>query len=384
MKPRGISKSRCQKPVFSREGAFFQRRGAEQKRERRREISFFLCATLHPSSAPLRSTGARGAHFKTMRRWLNICGSMFVLGLLAGCTPAPSQRVQGYVEGEFVHVASPLAGQLTTLSVQRGAQVKKDDPLFALEHGLETAAREEAERRLIQAKATLDDAKKGRRPTELNSLDAQLGQARAALSLSEKEFQRQDDLHRRGVSSAEAFDRARALRDQDEHRVTQLEADSQTARLGSREDQVAAAEANVRALQAGVTQAEWTLSQKHQGTPQEGLVFDTLYQQGEWVAAGRPVVVLLPAANIKVRAFVPETRVGAIHLSESARVLVDGGGEPFAGKVSFISPQAEFTPPVIYSQESRGKLVFMIEIRFDAAAAVKLHPGQPVDVEFAP
>ena len=319
-----------------------------------------------------------------MRRWLKICGSMFVIGLLAGCTPAPSQRVQGYVEGEFVHVASPLAGQLTTLSVQRGAQVKKDDPLFALEHGLETAAREEAERRLIQAKATLEDAKKGRRPTELNSLDAQLGQARAALSLSEKEFQRQDDLHRRGVSSAEAFDRARALRDQDEHRVTQLEADSQTARLGSREDQVAAAEANVRALQAGVTQAEWTLSQKHQGAPQEGLVFDTLYQQGEWVAAGRPVVVLLPAANIKVRAFVPETRVGAIHLGESARVLVDGGGEPFAGKVSFISPQAEFTPPVIYSQESRGKLVFMIEIRFDAAAAVKLHPGQPVDVEFAP
>ena len=323
---------------------------------------------------------ARG-NFASRHRWLQLCGSVLVLALLAGCTKRPSQRVQGYVEGEFVHIASPLAGQLDTLSVQRGAQVKMGDPLFALEHGMETAAREEAERKLAQAKATFEDVKKGRRSSELNSMDAQLGQARAALVLSEKEYARQEDLHRRGVSSAELLDRARATRDQDRQRVAQMEADLQTARLGSREDQVDAAEANVRALQAGVAQADWALSQKKQSAPQDGLVFDTLYQQGEWVAAGRPVIVLLPPANVKVRAFVPETRVGTIHPGMSARVFVDGIAEPFAGKVSFISPQAEFTPPVIYSQESRGKLVFMIEIRFDATAAVKLHPGQPVDVE---
>ena len=379
-----IFKSGCRKLAFSREGPCFQRRGAEQEREPRSDISIFLCATLHPHTSPERSAEALGAHLTAICRWLNICGSVLALVLLAGCTPAPSQRVQGYVEGEFVHVASPLAGQLTTLSVQRGAQVKKGDPLFALEHGMETAAREEAERRLAQAKATLEDVKKGRRPSELNSLDAQLGQARAALVLSEKEFARQEDLHRRGVSSAELFDRARATRDRDRQHVTQIEADLQTARLGSREDQVSAAEANMRALQAGVAQADWSLSQKRQSAPQDALVFDTLYQQGEWVAAGRPVIVLLPPANIKVRAFVQETRVGSVKLGAGVRVFVDGVGEPFSGKVSFISPQAEFTPPVIYSQDSRGKLVFMIEIRFDPAVAVKLHPGQPVDVEFAP
>ena len=64
-------------------------------------------------------------------------------------------------------------------------------------------------------------------------------------------------------------------------------------------------------------------------------------------------------------------------------VFVDGVGEPFRrqGHLS-ISPQAEYTPPVIYSQESRQKLVFMIESRFDATTAAKLHPGQPVDVKF--
>ena len=381
MKARGISQRRHRESEASREVRFFQRRGAENMRELRRRDSIFLCETLHPPSAPLRSKAIPDAHFTVMRRWLNACVISLVLGLFAGCSPAPSQRVQGYVEGEFVHVASPLAGQLTTLSVQRGAQVKKDDPLFALEQGLETAAKEEAERKLAQAKATLEDVKKGRRPSELNSLDAQLRLARTALVFSEKEYQRQDDLHRRGVSSAEAFDRARTARDQDTHRVAQLEADSQTARLGSREDQVAAAEANVRALQAGVTQADWALSQKRQSAPEDGLIFDTLYQQGEWIAAGRPVIVLLPPANVKVRAFVSETRVGAIKLATGVRVFVDGVSGPFSGKVSFISPQAEFTPPVIYSQDSRGKLVFMIEIRFDPAVAVKLHPGQPVDVE---
>src|SRR5208283_1505784 len=121
-----------------------------------------------------------------------------------------------------------------------------------------------------------------------------------------------------------------------------------------------------------------------QTAPKGGLVFDTLYRPGEWVAAGRPVVALLPPENVKVRAFVPETRVGAIHPGDPVRVTVDGMAEPFLGKVSFISPQSEYTPPVIYSEESRGKLVFMVEMVFDAATAGNLHPGQPVDVLFGP
>jgi HlyD family secretion protein len=304
------------------------------------------------------------------------------LGTLAGCHRTASDRVQGYVEGEYVYVASPFAGQLETLSVQRGVQVKPGDRLFALECGLETAAREEAVRKLAQGRANLEDAKKGKRPPEIESAESQLKQARAALVLSEKEDKRQADLHQRGVTSAEDFDRARSARDQDDHRVRQLEADLATAHLPSRDDQITAAEANVHALEAALAQADWNLAQKRQDAPQSGLVYDLLYQQGEWVAAGRPVVALLPPENIKVRAFVPEGMVGTIHPGDRVSVFVDGVGEPFIGKVTYISPQAEYTPPVIYSQESRQKLVFMIESRFDAATAAKLHPGQPVDVKF--
>ncbi len=314
--------------------------------------------------------------------WRNLGVILAGLAALAGCHRQSSGRVQGYVEGEYVYVASPFAGQLETLSVKRGDLVKSGDPLFALECGLETAARDEANRKLTQGRANLEDAKKGKRPPELESAEETLKQARAASIMSEKEYKRQDDLYHRGVSSAEDFDRARSTRDQDAHRVQQLEADLATAHLGSRDDQVAAAEANVRALEAALAQADWNLAQKRQSVPQNGLVYDLLYQQGEWVAAGKPVVALLPPGNVKVRAFVPEAKVGSIHPGQSVSVFVDGVGEPFAGKVTYISPQAEYTPPVIYSQESREKLVFMVESRFDSAIAAKLHPGQPVDVEF--
>ena len=293
--------------------------------------------------------------------WRWVGGLVFAaLCLLAGCDRPQRDVVQGYVEGEFVYVASPLAGALESLFVQRGSQINAGDSLFALECGAETAAQAQAAKRLEEGRARLDDAKKGKRPPEIEAIEAQLKQSRAALELSEKEFGRQSNLFRSGTTSTQELDRARSARDQDRQRVSQLEADLETAQLGSRSDQIAAAEANMRALEAALAGAEWDLSQKRQNASQAGLVFDTLYRTGEWVAAGKPVVVLLPPANIKVRAFVPEARVGTIHVGDPVRVVVDGVSEPFSGKVSFISPQAEYTPPVIYSQESRGKLVLSL------------------------
>ena len=112
------------------------------------------------------------------------------------------------------------------------------------------------------------------------------------------------------------------------------------------------------------------------------MIFDILYWKGEWIAAGRPVVALLPPQNVKVRTFVPEPNISKVHYGDRIQVYVDGLREPLIAKVSFISPRVEYTPPVIYSQESRSKLVVMIEGTFDPETAAKLHPGQPVDVQF--
>lgn len=308
---------------------------------------------------------------------------MFV-GVVAGCAPADSGRVQGYVEGEFVYIASPLAGKLLTLHVKRGSQVVADQLLFSLDAMAETALRDSAERRVQQARDTLEDLYKGKRPTEIASLEAQLAQARAALKFSEPEYERMAKLVKAKATSMQEFEQAQATRDQDRQRVSQLLAELDTARLGARADQIAAAKEDIRALESSLAKAEWDASQKEQTALEAGLVFDTLYREGEWVPAGKPVVVLLPPRNIKVRAFVPQTAIATLHVGDTVSVLVDGVLDPFRGKISYISPRAEYTPPVIYSQESRDKLVFMIEVVFDPDVAVKLHPGQPVDVSWKP
>jgi HlyD family secretion protein len=301
--------------------------------------------------------------------------------ILTGCGRETYKQFQGYIEGEFVYVSSPLAGTLKTLWTKRGDQVKAGDPLFELDNTPEKAAMDEAERRLAQARANYADAKKGKRPSEIQSMKAHLEQAKAALVLAEKEFIRQEKLVRiPGASAEQDLDKARSVREQERQRVAQLESDLKTAGLGSRTDQIAASEENMKALEALLAKARWNLAQKTLQATRPALVFNTMYREGEWVGQGRPVVALLPPQNIKVRFFVPETITGTVRPGDTVSVLVDGMGTPLAGKVSFISPQAEYTPPVIYSRESRSKLVFMIEAVFDPETAKKLQPGQPVDV----
>lgn len=302
--------------------------------------------------------------------------------LLAACSKSDDNLRQGYIEADFVYVSSAYAGRLDSLAVQRGAQVKRGDALFSLDDAPERAARDEAARRRTQAAANLTDARKGRRPTEIDSLRAQLGQAIAALDLAQKEVQRQEKMIKvAGATTEQELDRARSTRQQNRERVAQLEADIKTARLGSRSDQLVAAEANLKALDAALAKAEWDLAQKRQTAPVGGAVFDTLYREGEWVAAGRPIVALLPPQHVKLRVFVPETWLSSLHVGDVLKVQADGAAAVDA-KVSFISPRAEYTPPVIYSRESRAKFVYLVEARFDPAVAEKLHPGQPVDVRF--
>src|SRR5262245_23941404 len=220
--------------------------------------------------------------------------------LLAGCKPEANDRIQGYIEGEFVYVASPRAGSLRKLEVVKGAQVEKGDPLFVLDAMPETSVRDEAQRKLDRATSLLEDAKKGKRPTELESAAAALEQARAALVLSEREVARQEKLQQSpGATTERDVDLARSARDQDRQHVAELAADLDTARLGSRADQIAAAEADVRSSQAALATAEWELGEKRQLAPRAGLVFDTLYRDGDWVGAGLAVLMLRPPAHLK-------------------------------------------------------------------------------------
>jgi HlyD family secretion protein len=134
----------------------------------------------------------------------------------------------------------------------------------------------------------------------------------------------------------------------------------------------------VRAARAQLEQAEWRLGELSQAAPKAGRVIDTLYRPGEWVAAGAPVISMLPPDNVKVRFFVPEPQLGAIQIGDEVQVDCDACAPDLVAEISFIAPEAEYTPPVIYSREMRAKLVYMVEAK--PRQTDSLRPGQPVDV----
>lgn len=313
-----------------------------------------------------------------MKTWLRCLGLALLLGL-AACAEEPSGAWWGYVEGEFVYVSPQVAGILEILRVDTGGQAQAGQELFVLEAERERAAMREAGQALAAAESRLADLAKGQRPTELASIRARLAEVRAAAGLSRAELARREELFARGVLAQEELDQARTQAEADAARERDLSAQLSTARLGGRADALRAAGAEVEARRAGLDQARWSLDQKRRTAPAAGLVFDVYRRPGETVPAGGPVLALLPPERVKVRFFAPEPALAG--LAVGSPVQVSGDGLPaFIARVSYVSPSAEYAPPVIYSAQNRAKLVWLVEARTDPETAARLHPGQPVEV----
>jgi HlyD family secretion protein len=144
--------------------------------------------------------------------------------------------------------------------------------------------------------------------------------------------------------------------------------------------EIKAQDAAARAARAALDMAEWRLAQRSVAAPVGGRVADVLAQPGETMAAGAPVVSLLPPANIFIRFFIPEPALSGVHRGDAVALACDGCPAGLRATISFISPQAEYTPPLIYSESSRAKLVFLVEARPPPEQASRLNPGQPIEV----
>ena len=249
-----------------------------------------------------------------MKNYLPVKVLLIVLATLAftGCGRRDSSAYQGYLEGEFVYLASPLAGRLDKLEVQKGTHVAAGAPLFTLEQGAELTTLRESAERLRQAQARLADLRKGQRPSELAAIEARLAQARTAAELSRLELERATKLRQTAVLSDDDFDRVRLNHEANSTLIAETAAQFVTAQLGARADTIAAAEADAAAAQAALDRAGWAVAQKSQSAPRAGLIYDTLYREGEFVSAASPVVALLPPENIKVRFFVPEAEFSVL------------------------------------------------------------------------
>ena len=301
---------------------------------------------------------------------------------LMGCSKPANDAWQGYMEGEFVLLASPYAGQLQKLSVKRGERIDAGKPVFVLEQENERAARLEAEQRVKTAVARLENLQGAHRTPELEAAKAQAAQARASRELSASQLAQTEKLFKGGFVAQARLDEARSAHARDVARVAEADAQLRNLQLPlGRAAELEGAETEVGTARAALAQAEWRLGQKSVLAPAAGTVQDTFFVEGEWVPAGRPVTSILPPGNVKARFYVPEVALGTLKIGQAVQISCDSCGAPVNGKLSYVSTQAEYAPPLLYSKESRAKLVFLAEARPDAATA--LRPGQPVDVKLA-
>lgn len=300
--------------------------------------------------------------------------------LANACSRSPDNIYQGYVEGEFVYIATAEAGRLEHLSVQRGQDIASGAPLFSLESTELGAARQQAREQLANAEAQLRDIETGKRPAELDITRAQRAQAIAERDKAVVQSQRDEVLFAAGAISQAQRDASRADARTSAARVAELDSRLKVDQLPGRESQRTALAAQVAAARAALAQADWRFDQSRILATRAGRIIDTLYREGEWVPAGNPVIKMLPPQSVKVRFFVPEGILGKCRTGHTVRIACDGCAQSMEARITYIATDAEYTPPVIYSNERRDKLVYLIEANILDTDALKLHPGQPVQV----
>jgi HlyD family secretion protein len=298
---------------------------------------------------------------------------------LGACSGANDQTFQGWVEADPVFVGPDDTGRVDKLMVREGDAVTAAAPLFTLDDELQRADVAAGQAAVAEARARLDRAEaQQQRPAEIAVLEAQEQRAAAMLALSTAEFERQKTLAERGFTPKAQLDTAQANYNRDRALLEEVRRQIKVAQLTAREEDIAAARQTLAMAEARLKSAETKLARRSLASPVAGTVKQLYFRPGEMVPAGRPVLSVLPPANVKVRFFVPEARLPKVALGDTVQVRCDGCDGDLSARIDFIAQTAEFTPPVVYTLEERAKLVFLVEAR--PAQPERLRVGQPVRV----
>jgi HlyD family secretion protein len=290
-----------------------------------------------------------------------------------GATPKRAY-LSGYIVGDDLNLAAPVSGTVQSVSVVDGQRVSPGQALFSIAPATLEAQGEQAA------------ANVSANQTQISSAEAQLRQAQAQVTANEATAARaRADLARlEGVKRDDPA--AVAGKDLDQAHAALREADANVVAAqktaDARRADIAKAEAQTRQAAGGQRSVQIQVAQLSPTSPAEGRVQQVYYQAGEWVAANQPVVSVIPDGKVKVRFFVPEANVSHYRPGQTVHFSCDGCATGLTARIGYVSPDPEFTPPIIFSRESRDRMVFMVEAY--PTNPQRLNPGLPVEVEPLP
>jgi HlyD family secretion protein len=286
----------------------------------------------------------------------------------------------GYVEADLRYIG-PIEGErLLSLAVDAGSAVEPGAPLFSMETPLLDAQRAEAAARITQMEAQLQNLQAAlNRPQQVAVLEAAVRRAEAELKLSQLTYDRQAKLYSQGDVSKAALDNAQMALSRDQATLAEAKRQVDAALLTGRTQEIQGAGAALRQAREQLDQLDIRIARQKVTAPAAGVVQEVFFRPGEMVSAGQPVLSLLPPEGRKARFYVPQAQLARLKLGELVEVACDGCPQDLRARVFYVSGQEEFTPPVIFSDAEREKLVFKLEARMEGAAR-ELPVGLPLRI----
>lgn len=286
---------------------------------------------------------------------------------------------QGYIEGDYTYLSSPKSGALTSLAAHRGDTVKQNTLLYALDNKPEVFTSQEKKSNLSKAQDILNDMQRAKREEVIIDLTAKREHADATYRFLVKKHQRHKLLFNSNVLDRNTYDETVSNLEKTRALIKQYTAQIKNAkRSRARIDTIKAQEDLIHAYQSLYDFANWQLEQKKGYAPADGVIMETYYRVGEYVRASSPVIKLLSPQNKYVLFFVKEPELASLKLGQMLTINCDACKPNNQAKVSFISPKAEFTPPLVFSRDNNSKLIY--KVRAKLMTPDTFHPGQPVIV----
>lgn len=312
-----------------------------------------------------------------MKTWI-AAGCAVALGLGGGCGRPEKPDASGTVEVTEVRVAAEVAGRILALPACEGQAVQKGDLLARLDPATHEARLAEARAARDLAQAQLDLLKAGSRTEDIRRAEAQWREAKAAAWVAEQTLTRIRKLFEQGSVSEQQADEAKASAERTAAAAASAGEQYEKLVKGSRAEEIRAAEAGLAQASARVALAEKSLRDTEVRSPIGGTVLLRVAETGELAAPGSPLATVADLQDAWLTLYIPEPRLASVKLGSKVRVRVDGRTDSYTGTVSFISPQAEFTPRNVQTSEERAKLVYRVKVTLPESEGV-FKPGLPAD-----
>jgi HlyD family secretion protein len=311
--------------------------------------------------------------------------------LLAACDkghePGPDRNaiiLSGTVEAREIDLSFRVNGHVERLMADEGDKISAADVVAQLDTRDFQLSLQRVTATADAAKAALDSLRAGTRKQEIRAAEADLQKARAQLNFAGSEVKRVERLVPKQLASEQQLEQEQLKQKVAKATVEQARQHLMLLEEGPRREDIQRAEKEYAARLEETAQAQQQLSYADLVSPVSGMITVRLREAGEMVTAGQPVLRVAELSRPWVRGYLSETDLGRVHLGQAVKVRVDSfPGKDFEGRLSFISPVAEFTPKTVETRELRVGLVYRIKVDVANPEGL-LKIGMPADIIIEP